>query len=150
MKTLTTLLCLALFISCKNQTDPVITPDPGVKKTAMTNNCGTICPSDGIGYQISDACANCMINAYQNSGGSHLNPSDIKGWEIQYDELVQIMSNIPNPEDTKIFAMVGMKDSLEIVFQIQKQVMKKGNVVIENDYYDFTTPCPDSCPDGPN
>ncbi len=145
---------LILFLyCCKSETNSQTPKAADAEGTVSQTSCIQQCMNDTTPYQLSSACGECMINNYQNSTTSLFVPEKIKGFEIDHAELVDLLNDMNANTGSKLYAMLSVKsekingkivNSPELVFQVQYNDGVSG---YQSDYYDFTQPCPNTCPE---
>ncbi len=98
-------------------------------------------------YQITKECSDRWQRNYEVLGKFPRVPSeggklvDTKGFHIKHGEFLKIIQN--NPGDFEVWAMLGVEgtnETPELVFVVENT---KTNEIT---YYNFTRPCPDTCP----
>jgi len=145
MKTLIIPLLMSLFFfACKDSANN--NPTSTVNNNAALNtNCNTQC-SNETPYKISPSCGECMIQRYQQSGTRVLNPLEMKGFEININELRDILTDSTTTTVTKVFAMLAVGNTANSELDIVFQVVNRDASGKVSEYYDFTKPCPNACP----
>lgn len=144
------------------------------KDCFKTSDCLTLTgdPKSKEDYIISKECYECLTGNYKSNGSKfskYLDPISKdgpgivtvdapRGFHVPHGELREMLDNIQSPETAEIYIMLGLETEADkvphAIFLVKDRVVgdslaegtaARGREIVLP--YDFTTPCPNYCPD---
>lgn len=161
------LACLGLTLSfCTQIEEPLKNGAEQASPEIVFQDCSDACKyADRKTFEISKECADCMMANYKANGFKFnlLNdPSSdvLRGFGLEAYEVLEIALKIEKNPGAQVFSMLGIYHGTGIQPNPKDTITKPEMIMVvnypskggaddeEDDYYNFTQPCPNFCPEG--
>ena len=147
---LSLLFLTALNWSCQNEQKTTEQNEPNYAKLVAqkTGEIPSECTVAGDPFQITTECATNYINAWKDGPFANKNKMGseskyiVRGFHIKHGEFVDMINKMGN--DLDVWAWLSIEEGEPaLIFEVTDNT--PGDAGGTN-YYDFTTPCPNFCP----